>query len=79
MYTNTNTVWINIVIVLYTIYTYIEYIQKLLGNEDKVTLKRQSEGETDTTIQVSIELREELKGLGKKGETYEDVIRRCNL
>lgn len=34
MYTNTNTAWINIAIGLYTIYTYIEYIQNLLGKED---------------------------------------------
>jgi len=41
-----------------------------------LTRKKQVEGETDTTIQVSIDLREMLKELGKKGETYEDVIRR---
>lgn len=27
-----------------------------------------------TTIQLSVETREKLKGLGKKGETYDDVI-----
>ena len=29
-----------------------------------------------TTIWISVELRERLKQLGKKGETYEDIIRR---
>ena len=29
-----------------------------------------------TTIQISKELRDTLKELGKKGETYEDIIKR---
>ena len=48
----------------------------IIGKNESVTRKKQAEGETDTTIQVSIKLREMLKDLGKKGETYEDVIRR---
>ncbi|MFZ0556044.1 MAG: hypothetical protein WBL68_18435 [Nitrososphaeraceae archaeon] len=48
----------------------------IIGKNESVTRKKQAEGEIDTTIQVSIELREMLKDLGKKGETYEDVIRR---
>lgn len=48
----------------------------IIGKDESVTRKKQAAGETDTTIQVSIELREILKDLGKKGETYEDVISR---
>lgn len=51
-------------------------MKNVIGKDDDLTRKKQAEGETDTTIQVSIELREMLKGMGKKGETYEDVIRR---
>ncbi|MGC1131873.1 MAG: hypothetical protein WA941_03535 [Nitrososphaeraceae archaeon] len=51
-------------------------MKNIIGKEDILTRKKQVEGETDTTIQVSIDLREMLKELGKKGETYEDVIRR---
>ena len=29
-----------------------------------------------TTIQVSVETRDRLKEIGKKGETYDDIIRR---
>jgi len=29
-----------------------------------------------TTIQVSIETREELKSLGSKGETYDEIIKK---
>jgi hypothetical protein len=43
---------------------------------ENVTRKKQSDGETDTTIQISIETREKLKERGRKGETYEDVILR---
>ena len=76
MYTHANTAWTNIAIVLYTIYTYTEFIENLCGKDDNLTRKKQSEGETDTTIQVSIKLRETLKEMGKKGETYEDIIKR---
>jgi hypothetical protein len=48
--------------------------ETIMGHEEILTRKRQSEGETNTTLQVSIELREQLKQRGKKGETYEDVI-----
>lgn len=51
-------------------------MKNIIGKDDILTRKKQVEGETDTTIQVSIDLREMLKELGKKGETYEDVIRR---
>jgi len=34
------------------------------------------EKENITTIQVSKETREELKNLGKKGETYNEIIRK---
>ena len=30
----------------------------------------------NTTISISIKLRDKLKDLGKKGETYDDVIKR---
>ena len=30
-----------------------------------------------TSIQVTIALREKLKEMGKKGESYEDIINRC--
>jgi hypothetical protein len=49
-------------------------MKKITGQDDKLTRKRQEQGEIDTTIQVSIELRETLKQRGRKGETYEDVI-----
>ena len=49
---------------------------RMIGKNGDVTRKKQPKGETDTTIQVCIEPREMLKDLGKKGETYEDVIRR---
>ncbi|MHC1597045.1 MAG: DUF7557 family protein [Methermicoccaceae archaeon] len=29
-----------------------------------------------TTIQISVETRDRLASLGRKGETYEDIIRR---
>ena len=32
--------------------------------------------ESVTTIQVSKETREELKNLGRKGETYDEIIRK---
>jgi hypothetical protein len=51
-------------------------MKNIIGKDDILTRRKQVEGETDTTIQVSIDLREMLKELGKKGETYEDVIRR---
>jgi len=34
------------------------------------------EKEDITTIQVSKEIREELRNLGKKGETYNEIIRK---
>jgi hypothetical protein len=43
---------------------------------ESVTRKKQAEGESDTTIQVSIELRERIKSYGRKGETYGQVIER---
>ena len=48
--------------------------QQITGQEQALTRVRQSEGETNTTLQVSIKLREEVKRRGMKGETYEDVI-----
>jgi predicted transcriptional regulator len=33
-------------------------------------------GKNATTIRISAELRDKLKELGKKGETYEEVIER---
>ena len=38
--------------------------------------KRSDDASGVTTIQISKELRNQLKELGKMGETYDDVIRR---
>ena len=39
--------------------------------------RRKARGKKElTTIQISKETREMLKELGKKGETYDDIIRR---
>lgn len=51
-------------------------MKTIIGQEEDLTRKRQSEGETNTSLQVSIAFRERLKRLGRKGETYEEVITR---
>jgi len=32
--------------------------------------------EKSTTIQISVETREELKALGSKGETYDEIVKK---
>lgn len=42
-----------------------------------IAIKRKVEMETQyTTVQISIETRDRLMALGKKGETYEEIIRK---